>query len=96
MILVQNHLRVKKEYSEAFENSFRNSAHNIEAFHGFIRNEVLRAMNGDEYIVATYWETMDDFNEWLGSEQFKNAHSGAKMPHEAFEGENSITIYETI
>ncbi|OWP55982.1 MAG: hypothetical protein B2I17_08350 [Thermoplasmatales archaeon B_DKE] len=96
MILVQNHLKVKKEYAEAFENAFRNSAHSVDGFPGFVRNEVLRPIKGEEYIVAAYWATMDDFKRWMGSDQFRKAHSGGKLPSEAFNGESRITIHETI
>lgn len=96
MIVVQNHLRVKEEFTEAFEKAFRERAHSVDGFQGFIRNEVLRPVKGEDYIVMTYWNTMEDFDRWLVSDEFRNAHSGARLPHNAFAGESDITVHEII
>lgn len=94
MIVVQNNISVKEEYREQFEKMFRERAHLVDDFPGFVRNEVMRPIKGEEYIVMTHWESMDHFQKWMESDSFKKAHGGQTLPKEAFAGENRITIHE--
>ena len=64
MILVQNHIPVRKEYAKQFEDAFRSSQTDMNNVVGFIRTEILRPVKGNEYIVATYWKSIEDFNQW--------------------------------
>ncbi|MHB1708124.1 MAG: antibiotic biosynthesis monooxygenase family protein [Thermoplasmataceae archaeon] len=96
MILVQNHLLVRKEYAKQFEDAFRSSQTHMNDVVGFIRTEILRPMEGNEYIVATYWNSLEDFNQWVGSDQFRSSHSKSALPRDAFEGQNAITLHEIV
>ena len=66
----------------------------VDSFPWFVKNEVLRPVKGDSYVVMTYWESMEQFQKWMESDSFKKAHSGETLPKEAFAGENTITIHE--
>jgi heme-degrading monooxygenase HmoA len=96
MIVVQNHLMVKKEFSERFERSFSERSRSVDGFPGFIRNEVLRPVKGESYIVMTYWDSLEDFNRWVGSEEFRKAHSESHLPKDAFLGKSEITVHQVI
>jgi|YelNatPaOPRAMG01_1025707.scaffolds.fasta_scaffold00518_31 heme-degrading monooxygenase HmoA len=96
MILAQNHLQVRKEYAKQFEDAFRSSQTDMKSVAGFIRTEILRPLKGNEYIIATYWDSMEDFNQWVGSDQFRNSHSKSTLPRDAFEGQSAITLHEII
>lgn len=96
MILVQNHLLVRKEYAKQFEDAFRSSQTDMKGVVGFVRTEILRPVKGNEYIVATYWNSMDDFNQWVGSDQFRSSHSRSSLPRDAFEAQSSITLHEIV
>lgn len=93
MIVVQNHIPVKEEHKEEFEKRFLGRAHLVDQTPGFIKNEVLRPIKGDYYVVLTYWDSMEDFTNWTKSDSFKKAH--ANPPSKSiFSGENYLTIHE--
>ncbi len=94
MIVVENRIPVRKDYREKFEKLFSERESHLSETPGFVRNEVLRPIKGDEYIVMTHWETMEHFQNWMNSDAFKKAHFGGTLPKEAFVGENTIEIHE--
>ncbi len=96
MILVQNHIPVRKEYAKQFEDAFRSSQTDMNNVVGFIRTEILRPVKGNEYIVATYWKSIEDFNQWVGSDKFRSSHSKSSLPRDAFEGQSAITLHEIV
>jgi heme-degrading monooxygenase HmoA len=95
MISVENHIPVKKEFRTSFEERFKGGTSYVQNSPGFIRNEVLRPIRGDGYIIRTYWDTMESFEAWSKSDAFKRAHSNAPS-EEMFEGKSFLTIHEVI
>jgi heme-degrading monooxygenase HmoA len=93
LIVVANRIKVAKGYEETFEARFKEREYTVSRLPGFIRNEVLRPVRGDVYIVKTYWESMDDFERWTKSEEFRTAHANPP-PKEAFAGPNQLEIHE--
>ena len=93
MIVVQNNIPVKEEYREEFEKRFMDRAHMVDKAPGFVRNEVLRPVKGDYYIVLTYWNSMKDFTNWTRSDSFMKAHANPPSK-EIFSGENYLTVHE--
>jgi heme-degrading monooxygenase HmoA len=93
MIVVMNHIGVKDEYRKAFEDTFINRAHLVEKMAGFIKNEVLRPIRGDKYIVLTYWDSIENFNMWAESAEFRSAHRQSTLPREAIT-DNHVTVHE--
>jgi len=93
MISVENHIPVKKEFSEAFESRFRSGTRHVQDSPGFLRNEVLRPIKGDHYIVRTYWDSMESFEKWTKSEAFKHAHANTPSS-DMFAGKSFLTIHE--
>lgn len=94
MIVVQNRIPIKEEYREKFEKMFKERSSHLSETPGFVRNEVMRPVKGNEYIVMTHWDSMEHFQDWMNSDSFKKAHSGDTLPGEAFAGENVISIHE--
>lgn len=94
MIVVENRIPVKEEYRAKFEKLFTERPSHLSGLPGFVRNEVMRPVKGNEYIVMTHWETLEDFQNWMNSDAFRKAHSGESLPKEAFDGENQIAIHE--
>ena len=96
MISVANRIYVNPEYAEQFEERFRNRAHLVDGMPGFISNKVLRPVKKDDpYIVLTFWESREEFKNWVNSEEFRKGHSqSGSLPEEAFTGENKLEIHE--
>lgn len=98
MITVMNRISVKPEFTEQFEERFRNRAGLVDGMPGFIRNEVLRpTKQGDPYIVLTYWESLETFRNWTESEAFREGHArSGSLPREAFNGPSVLEIHEIL
>ena len=95
MIVVQNHIPVDPSMAVDFEGRFSNTNENLRHRKGFVKNEILRPIKGDSYIVLTYWETMEDFKAWTESDDFKKAHARRPSPG-MITGENYLTIHEVV
>ena len=98
MITVANRIFVKSEFGEAFEQRFRDRAGLVDRMPGFISNYVLRPVNdGEPYIVLTFWNTRQDFINWVRSDEFVKGHAqSGTLPKEAFSGPNSLELHEVI
>lgn len=95
MIVVQNHIAVRMEFHEEFERIFRERNSSLSKFKGFLYNYVLRPKDGNEYIVMTVWNSMEDFQRWVDSDDFRKAHSGS-IPEGMFEGRSHLTIHDVV
>ncbi len=100
MFVVCNRIPVAKGHEAEFERLFleRNdsqSPHPLSEFRGFIRNDVLRPMQGEPYVVLTYWESLKDFEAWTNSESFREAHQGRGRT-EIFAGHPNLEVHEVI
>lgn len=110
MFVVTNRIPVARGQEAAFEDRFRNRAHLIDRFPGFIRNLVMRPVQrrfnhqtGEwqeqeeqgYYLVQTCWENEQAFWDWTKSDSFRAAHSN-RPPAEMFAGPNVLEIHEVI
>jgi heme-degrading monooxygenase HmoA len=95
MIVVMNRIPVSPGFEEAFEERFNNRIGFVDQIPGFIRNEILRPLKGDYYIVKTYWRSREDFARWTHSESFRHAHAN-RLPAEMFTGPNVLEIREVV
>jgi heme oxygenase (mycobilin-producing) len=96
MIVVENHIPVSEAYRKQFEERWTGGTTYVQNSPGFVRNEVLRPVKGDDhYIVRTYWSSSEDFERWTKSESFVLAHKNARsLPDEMFTGKSFLTIHE--
>ena len=74
----------------------RQRAGQIDKQPGFVRMQVLKPQSDDTpYVVLTSWQDKAAFEAWVGSDDFKLAHSNP-MPREAFDGEGKLEMHEVI
>lgn len=98
MFVVMNRIPVNPDYAEQFEERFTHRAREVDQMPGFVRNQVLRPANPDDpYIVLTIWESKEDFEAWVNSDEFQLGHAkSGTLPHEAFRGRNKLEQFEII
>ncbi|MES9833017.1 MAG: antibiotic biosynthesis monooxygenase [Candidatus Thiodiazotropha sp. LLP2] len=96
MFIVANRVPVAEAYREMFEARFQARSGQIEKQAGFVRMQVLKPSDPETpYVVLTSWQNKAAFENWVGSEDFKQAHANP-MPKEAFNGEGAIEMHEVI
>jgi len=94
--VVANRVFVKQEYSQEFEQRFKNRAGQIDKQPGFVRMEVLKPQSEKApYVILTHWKDEQAFNNWVGSEDFKIAHQNP-MTKDAFLEGGGLEQYEVI
>ena len=98
MITVANRIYVKQEYAGAFEQRFRERAGLVDKMPGFISNYVLRPVNeGDPYVVFTFWNSRQDFINWVRSDEFVKGHAqSGTLPKDAFSQPNVLEMHEVV
>ena len=95
MIVVANRISVAPGYQQAFEQRFADGESGLRELPGFIRNLVLRPMEGSAYVVMTFWQDMASFENWARSDAFRQAHSRPASP-EMFSAPNVLEIHEVV
>ncbi len=96
MFVVTNRVPVAEGYRSEFEARFRNRAGQIEQNPGFISMRIMRpARDGHPYLVQTTWESREAFDQWVGSDDFRQAHANP-MPKSAFDGPSEMEMHEVI
>ena len=75
MIVVMNRIPVAPGFGDTFKERFHKRAELIDHEPGFIRNEILRPLQSDYYIVKTYGRSREDVERWMHSESFRQAHA---------------------
>ncbi len=95
MIVAVNRIFVKPEHREAFEERFRTRARLVETMPGFVRMEILRPMDGEDYMVMTWWKDKESFEAWVNSEAFRKGHARGASP-DWFSRPNVFGLYEVM
>ncbi|MEO0295641.1 MAG: antibiotic biosynthesis monooxygenase, partial [candidate division WOR-3 bacterium] len=95
MFIAINRIFVKDEFKKEWEERFKRRKRLVEKKKGFRKMEVLKPLEGNDYLVVTYWETKEDFLNWVNSEDFKEAHKDSP-PSEFFLKQNEFSIYELL
>ena len=96
MFIVANRVYVAEGWESEFETRFRQRAGQVERNPGFVRMQILKPLSeGAPYVVQTTWESKADFEAWVGSDDFKQAHSNP-MPKEAFAREGALEQHEVV
>jgi heme oxygenase (staphylobilin-producing) len=91
MIAITNSLPVKEGAADEVVSRFAGSRGNVQGFPGFVSMEVLKAE--EEVLVVTRWEDRESFDAWVGSEEFKKAHSRGGTG-ELLSGHPKMSSYE--
>jgi len=96
MFIVANRVPVASGFEETFEERFRQRAGQIDLQPGFVSMQILKPESENTpYVVLTTWQDKASFEAWVGSEDFKLAHSNP-MPKEAFDGEGKLEMHKVI
>ena len=94
--VVANRVFVKQQYTEEFEQRFKNRAGQINQQPGFVLMEVLKPKSEKTpYVVLTHWQSEQAFQSWVGSDDFKLAHQNP-MSKDAFLEGGGIEQYEVV
>jgi len=95
MIVVTNRIPVAKGQEAAFEERFRGRAGLVEKRPGCRGFQLLRPLQGDAYLVMTWWDSEATFRAWTDSDEFREAHRN-RPPKELFAGPNVFETHEVI
>lgn len=96
MFIVANRIPVASGWEETFEKRFRQRAGQIDKQPGFVRMQILKPDSDESpFVVLTTWHDRNSFEAWVGSDDFKLAHSNP-MPKEAFDGESKLEMHEVV
>ncbi|NIQ15426.1 MAG: antibiotic biosynthesis monooxygenase [Candidatus Dadabacteria bacterium] len=96
MFVTMNRIFINEGYTEMFEQRFRERAREVDKMKGFVRNLVLRPKNEDDpYVVMTFWETEQDFSNWVTSDAFIKGHAkSGTLPKEAFTTQSHLETFD--
>jgi len=96
MYVVMNRVCVKSNWTTEFEERFRKRAGKIDKEPGFVSMNILKPESENvPYVVLTHWKTKGDFENWIGSDDFKAAHQNP-MPKEAFDTGGGLETFDVI
>ena len=95
MIVVTNRIPVTRGQEAAFEKRFEGRAGLVEGRPGCRGFQLLRPIQGEHYMVMTWWDSEADFRAWTESEEFRQAHRD-RPPRELFAGPNVFELHEVI
>ncbi len=93
MILVANRFHIGEGHEEAFVERFRNSMGNVENRRGFVKFELLTPIKGETYVALTYWDSMEDFEAWTESDEFREAHAN-ESPEGMFTEHPQLEVHD--
>lgn len=96
MFVTMNRIFVSSEYTSKFEERFRTRIHAVDKMPGFIRNLVLRPKEPEQpYVVMTFWQSEDDFRNWVNSDAFKRGHArSGTLAKDAFRKPSHLETFE--
>ena len=95
MIVVANRFLISEGFEEQFEQRFIAGQSYLKEMPGFIRNHLLRPIEGNYYVVMTYWQDIDTFKAWTESEQFKARHARARVEG-MYAGPNVFEMHQVV
>jgi len=96
MWVVSNRVYVAADWAEQFEQRFAKRAGQIDKQPGFVAMQVMRpAKEGAPYVVQTHWQDKQAFDNWVGSDDFRQSHANP-MPKEAFSQSGQLEMHEVI
>jgi len=73
-----HHIPVKVEGRPLFEQLFKEHARLFEKEKGLTALRILKPLQSNEYIVLTFWEKEENFNNWKVSQSYRNAFEGKR------------------
>ena len=102
MFVTMNRIPVHEDHWPDFEDRFRHRLGLVDQAPGFLRNVVLRPVDGstEDHVVMTLWENRKSFENWTRSDAFIEAHyraeQRAKEAKETFKGPGRLEAFESV
>lgn len=102
MFVTMSRIPVREDHWTDVEDRFKNRLGLVDKAPGFLRNIVLRPVDGttDCYIVMTLWKDRGAFEAWTKSDAFIEAHyrgpQDAQKLKDAFKGAGKLESFEAI
>jgi heme-degrading monooxygenase HmoA len=94
MIVVSNRVQVPEERTETFIDRL-STDHGIEDQPGFRGMKVLSPVDADGHVTMTFWESLDDYEQWREGSAYGQAHDDHSS-EEAFAAPNEVEIHEVV
>jgi len=95
MIVVASRIPVQKGREREFERQFLGRPKLADMMPGFIRNEFLKPLNNEYYIVLSYWESREDFEAWMKSDAYQK-NQARKASRDLLAGPIQLDLHEVI
>lgn len=95
MIVAAHRTSVSRERRAEFERRFAGSLKLNDMTRGFIRNEFLKPLSGNHYIVLSYWESREDFETWRKSQAGGDLFASGDLPGRTA-APGSLELHEVI
>jgi heme-degrading monooxygenase HmoA len=101
MYIAMNRFKITNDHVNDFINIWRTRNSSLDQVEGFVDFKLLSGSRDETstlFVSHSIWESQAAFKNWTESENFKNAHRGAKAPagtyveHPKFEGFEVILI----
>jgi len=100
MYLAMNRFRVFKKYEDQFIEIWKARKSRLHEMDGFIEFFLLKGPEKEESLLfSTHasWKDKESFDAWVGSEQFREAHSQGKRPDpNMFSAPNELECFESV
>lgn len=99
MFYAMNRFPVAENRSDEFEKVWRERESRLKEMDGFVSFKMLKGVAHEGkiiYISQTLWNSEEDFQGWVDSDQFKNSHGKSKMPSGVIQGPPRFEAYEVI
>ena len=78
MFVMINRMTVPEKWRNRFEEVFKTRKKAVDRRPGFIKAEILKPLEGGAYLVMTHWEKKEDFEAWVGSQEYREGHQRVK------------------
>ena len=95
MIVAAYRMPVALGREREFERLFQGKPRLADMMPGFVRNEFLKPLNGQDYIVLSYWESRAEFDAWNKSAACRKSLLRSVGP-ELTTGPNRMELFELI
>jgi len=96
MYVVMNRVMVKENWRSELIERFKKRKGKIDLQPGFVRMQVLEPEeDGLPCVVLTVWQDKAAFEQWVGSDDFRQAHQNP-MPKEAFNEGGGLETFDVV
>jgi heme-degrading monooxygenase HmoA len=99
MYIAMNRFRIALGREGDFETLWRNRESQLDSVPGFREFHLLRGPSDDEatlYASHTIWETIEAFDAWRDSDNFRKAHAQARAPEGTYLGHPNFEGFEVV